>query len=201
LLIVNHALLLSDVAAGGKVLPEYSYLIVDEGHHLESATTGAMSFRVTQFDLERMLKDIGGSSSGILGTLSIAVVHGPAEFGILQQRISAADMAFAGTTGRVFHRLSDSWPANEQDAQLLRGGADRSGYPDHAGLGRRGIAGTPQPSARLCLRHFRDHQLLHHARRGQTPEDAISDRALGSPCWPTTDRSDQQTVAGSGLLG
>jgi len=30
LLIVNHALLLSDVATGSKVLPEYSYLIVDE---------------------------------------------------------------------------------------------------------------------------------------------------------------------------
>jgi len=39
LLIVNHALLLTDVAAGNRVLPEYEYLIVDEGHHLESATT------------------------------------------------------------------------------------------------------------------------------------------------------------------
>jgi DNA polymerase-3 subunit epsilon/ATP-dependent DNA helicase DinG len=97
LLVVNHALLLSDVAAGGKVLPEYSYLIVDEAHHLEAATTGAMSFRMTQFDLERMLKDIGGSSSGILGhTLTIARRSlGPAEFGILQQRISrTTDMAF-----------------------------------------------------------------------------------------------------------
>ena len=35
LLVVNHALLLSDVAAEGKVLPEYAYLIVDEGHHLK----------------------------------------------------------------------------------------------------------------------------------------------------------------------
>ena len=41
LLIVNHALLLSDIATGSKVLPEYSYLIVDEGHHLEGATTNA----------------------------------------------------------------------------------------------------------------------------------------------------------------
>ena len=34
-LVVNHALLLSDVATGSKVLPEYSHLIIDEGHHLE----------------------------------------------------------------------------------------------------------------------------------------------------------------------
>ena len=35
LLVVNHALLLSDIAAGGGVLPEYQHLIVDEAHHLE----------------------------------------------------------------------------------------------------------------------------------------------------------------------
>ncbi len=34
-LVVNHALLLSDVATGSRVLPEYSHLIIDEGHHLE----------------------------------------------------------------------------------------------------------------------------------------------------------------------
>jgi DNA polymerase-3 subunit epsilon/ATP-dependent DNA helicase DinG len=112
LLVVNHALLLSDVAAGGKVLPEYSYLIVDEGHHLEAATTGAMSFRITQFDLERMLKDIGGSSSGILGhALTIARRSlGPAEFGILQQRISrTTDMAFRLEllVREFFDRLAD----------------------------------------------------------------------------------------------
>ena len=39
LLVVNHALLLADLAAGGQVLPEYNSLIVDEAHHLESAAT------------------------------------------------------------------------------------------------------------------------------------------------------------------
>ena len=40
ILVVNHALLLSDVASGSKVLPEYDYVIVDEAHHMESAITG-----------------------------------------------------------------------------------------------------------------------------------------------------------------
>ncbi len=35
LIIVNHALLLADVATGNRVLPEYEYLIVDEAHHIE----------------------------------------------------------------------------------------------------------------------------------------------------------------------
>ncbi len=39
LLVVNHALLLADIGAGGQVLPEYDNLIVDEAHHLEGAAT------------------------------------------------------------------------------------------------------------------------------------------------------------------
>ena len=42
ILVVNHALLLADVITGSRVLPEYHYLIVDEAHHLESATTNAL---------------------------------------------------------------------------------------------------------------------------------------------------------------
>ncbi len=67
LLIVNHALLLADVATGNKVLPDYDYLIVDEAHHLEEATTSALSFRVTQFDVERLLRELGGPNAGLLG--------------------------------------------------------------------------------------------------------------------------------------
>jgi len=37
ILVVNHALLLADVATGYRVLPEYDFLIIDEAHHLEDA--------------------------------------------------------------------------------------------------------------------------------------------------------------------
>jgi ATP-dependent DNA helicase DinG len=69
LLIVNHALLLSDVATGNRVLPEYDYLIVDEGHHLEEASTNALSYQITQADIERLLHELGGVKSGLLGRL------------------------------------------------------------------------------------------------------------------------------------
>jgi DNA polymerase-3 subunit epsilon/ATP-dependent DNA helicase DinG len=69
LIIVNHALLLADVATGSRILPDYDYLIVDEAHHIESATTNSLSFRVTRAQLLRLLRDLGGSSSGILGFL------------------------------------------------------------------------------------------------------------------------------------
>jgi ATP-dependent DNA helicase DinG len=67
LLIVNHALLLSDVAAGNRVLPEYRHLIVDEAHHLEDATTKQLGYSATQPLLERMLADVyseGGEGRG-----------------------------------------------------------------------------------------------------------------------------------------
>ncbi len=97
LLVVNHALLLSDVATEGKVLPDYAYLIIDEGHHLEAATTNALSFRLTQFDLDLMVKETGGSGSGLLGD-ALGETHEalrPSDFGSLQQKVSrATDLAF-----------------------------------------------------------------------------------------------------------
>lgn len=69
ILIVNHALLLADVITGSRILPDYNYLIVDEAHHMEAATTDALTFRLTQIDFDRLMKELGGSSSGILGSL------------------------------------------------------------------------------------------------------------------------------------
>jgi DNA polymerase-3 subunit epsilon/ATP-dependent DNA helicase DinG len=97
LLIVNHALLLTDVATGSKVLPDYEYLIVDEGHHLETATTSALSFRLTQNDMDRLLREVGGSTSGILGYL-LGLTRNllpPSDFAALDQKVSrATDLAW-----------------------------------------------------------------------------------------------------------
>jgi DNA polymerase-3 subunit epsilon/ATP-dependent DNA helicase DinG len=70
LIIVNHALLLADIATGNRVIPEYDRLIVDEAHHLESATTNGLSFRVTENEVLRLLRDLGGQTSGLLGQLA-----------------------------------------------------------------------------------------------------------------------------------
>ena len=92
ILVVNHALLLTDVAVGNRVLPEYEHVIVDEGHHLESATTDSLSFRLTQSDVERLLREAGGSSSGILGHLLATTRNQvrPSDFALLNQKIERA---------------------------------------------------------------------------------------------------------------
>ncbi|RME88876.1 MAG: hypothetical protein D6770_05940 [Anaerolineae bacterium] len=97
IVIVNHALLLSDVASGNRVLPEYQYLIVDEAHHLESATTNALSFHVNQADLTRALRFVGGPKSGLLGRLLAETRPAlrPSDFALLQQKVQrATDLAF-----------------------------------------------------------------------------------------------------------
>ena len=69
ILIVNHALLLADTAAEGRILPDYRYLIVDEAHHLESATTDAMSFRLRAPDVTRLVRELGSAEQGLFGRL------------------------------------------------------------------------------------------------------------------------------------
>jgi DNA polymerase-3 subunit epsilon/ATP-dependent DNA helicase DinG len=97
ILVVNHALLLSDVATGSKVLPEYQYVIIDEGHHLESAVTGALSFRLTQVDLERLLREVGTTGTGVLGRLLTDTRNSlrPSDYARFEQLVHrAADLAF-----------------------------------------------------------------------------------------------------------
>ncbi|NJN83728.1 MAG: hypothetical protein HC802_16615 [Caldilineaceae bacterium] len=51
-MVINHALLMADVAAGGKVLPPFTHLVVDEAHHLEEAATDQLTFRVAWEEVE-----------------------------------------------------------------------------------------------------------------------------------------------------
>lgn len=125
-LVVNHALLLSDIATGSKVLPEYSHLIIDEGHHLESATTNSLSFKLNQFDLERMMKEIGGSTSGVLGHLLTETKDAlrPSDFGLLQQKvIRATDMSF-----RIEQMNRSFFTVLAEFARLQREGQAQSNY-------------------------------------------------------------------------
>ncbi len=63
LLIVNHSLLLSDLAvrmqsenySAAAVLPPYSRIVIDEAHHLEEAATRNFSIRISNFSFARIL--------------------------------------------------------------------------------------------------------------------------------------------------
>ena len=107
LIVVNHALLLADVVTGSRVLPEYQYLVIDEGHHLEEATTSALSFRLTQPEFERIIREIGGSSSGILGRF----------LNVIYKTVSPTELGIHGKGSQTIHRCD--CPAAEQRLSFL----------------------------------------------------------------------------------
>jgi ATP-dependent DNA helicase DinG len=69
ILVVNHALLLADVAYENRILPEYVDLIADEAHHLESAVTSALSFYVDKRFIESLLDEVNKPRAGLLADL------------------------------------------------------------------------------------------------------------------------------------
>jgi DNA polymerase-3 subunit epsilon/ATP-dependent DNA helicase DinG len=112
ILIVNHALLLADVATNNRVLPEYEYLIIDEAHHMEDATTNALSFSISKREVERVFRELGGASSGLLGRVNEAFQRmvKPSERAAAEARLNdVADLAFRAENniGTFFNAIND----------------------------------------------------------------------------------------------
>jgi len=126
ILVVNHALLLADVVTGNRVLPEYNYLIVDEAHHLESATTSALSYRITQSDMLRMLHEVGSVSSGLLGRMLTLLSHTlpPSDFAGLNMAVhKITDLMF-----RLENEFNEFIHSLEFFMEEQRDGQSMSGY-------------------------------------------------------------------------
>ena len=123
ILVVNHALLLADVATGNRVLPEYNYLIIDEAHHLEEATTSALSFKTTQYIIDRAIRELGSPNSGALGKL-ITILEGnvpPSDFAAINYLIQqATDLAFRfQTTTQSFFHIIDQFLLEQRDGNEI----------------------------------------------------------------------------------
>jgi DNA polymerase-3 subunit epsilon/ATP-dependent DNA helicase DinG len=73
--IVNHALLLADIAVENRALPEYGYLVIDEAHHLEAAATDSLTFQIDRDEMQRQISDLGRATQtrrggGLLGEIA-----------------------------------------------------------------------------------------------------------------------------------
>lgn len=97
LIIVNHALLLSDVATENRVLPEYTHLIIDEAHHLEEATTKQLGFTVSAEGIFHLLRSLRstGQRPGLLTEVLLRVRPAvePERRSAVQARVQAAQGA------------------------------------------------------------------------------------------------------------
>ena len=71
LVIVNHALLMSDLTAGRALIPDYDVLIIDEAHHLEQEATRHLGFDLGQASIDDQLQSLGGER-GLLDAVTTA---------------------------------------------------------------------------------------------------------------------------------
>ena len=69
IIVVNHALLMSDMVFEG-LIPEYSTVIIDEAHHLEEAATNQFGFELPQGEFERIWEPAGRLGLGVRQALA-----------------------------------------------------------------------------------------------------------------------------------
>jgi DNA polymerase-3 subunit epsilon/ATP-dependent DNA helicase DinG len=108
LVVVNHALLLADVAAQNRVLPDYSYLIVDEAHHLENATTESLHFSIDWYALRYSLDELlrgHGSFPSLMETLQGVASRLPREVRVLLEEAAVRLEDVGELTMRRFEEL------------------------------------------------------------------------------------------------
>lgn len=74
LVVVNHALLLSDMQVNGTVLPDFDYLIVDEAHNLEQEATRQFGFRVSQTTVEELADRLGNVVHSLTNVLRVSAL-------------------------------------------------------------------------------------------------------------------------------
>ncbi len=77
LIVVNHAMLLSDAAAKGKLIPSYSHLVIDEAHHLEEAATEQLGFKLSRYELLNHFAQLSHRANGksYIGLISELTHH------------------------------------------------------------------------------------------------------------------------------
>ena len=122
LVIVNHALLMSDLMAGRALIPEYDILIVDEAHHLEEVATQHLGFEVAQASLDDHLQSLGADQGLINGA-------------VMAFRGSSAAETRRGTAEEVAARIAGLVPSVRERAAGMF--AVLGGFVDESSGGER----------------------------------------------------------------
>ena len=99
IIVVNHALLMSDMVFEG-LIPEYGTVIIDEAHHLEEAATNQFGFELPQGEFERIWEPAARLSQGVRQAL--------ADQG-LDSGVADTGQSITGSLEGEAPRLRDSW--------------------------------------------------------------------------------------------
>ena len=122
ILVVNHALLLADLVAGGSAIPDFDHLIIDEAHNLEDAATnqfgGSVSLRKTVDALDGIHRRAGREHrEGGVVTLLRAL---PEEsFGTMSKALEEAVARCLDKARPFFESLAALLPPTGEDERVL----------------------------------------------------------------------------------
>lgn len=122
ILVVNHALLLADVASGGNALPQFDHLIVDEAHNLEDQATKQFGGAVSRRTLTEALEGLHRRGSrdhreGGVATLLRAMPEGAVP--MLGKALEESVARTALLAAPLFEALAAMAPHGGDDDRLL----------------------------------------------------------------------------------
>jgi predicted DnaQ family exonuclease/DinG family helicase len=139
LLVVNHALLVADLAAGGGLIPPYSDIIVDEAHHLEDQATQQYGFVLQQDQFHSMLAQLGtergGRDVGLLAQIRHHARNSPRaglatlseRCGLLLRQVKQC-LARADELVEALHEILRHQPRQEKRFRILPEWRSRRGW-------------------------------------------------------------------------
>ena len=125
LVIVNHALLLSDLAMGGGLIPDYDTIIIDEAHHLEEEATRHLGFEVAQSEVEEYLQSLSGQR-GLLQEIE-SFFRGSLLAQSHRETVERLVGELAGDTARAKEHVEVMYKVLNAFLQNHREGDDRDG--------------------------------------------------------------------------
>lgn len=144
LVIVNHALLLSDIAARGHVLPGYDDLVIDEAHNLEDEATQQFGFSASENEVNEFLNRVHtpgrGLDSGLATSLRNAA-RGLAAFTPPAAQAASLAAALAERVERVRSQVSPLFRLLEA---FMRRNAQENGEYDRRLLLTAGLRGQQE---------------------------------------------------------
>ena len=132
LLVINHALLVADVEAGGQVLPEYDNLIIDEAHHLENAATDQFTRQVDLRILASLLDSVAEAVSNLPPRFSHEIARS------LVSKLEAGHRSLQATVPGFFDLLLDfALRHRDERPDARRLSVSANGYPHLLALDNR----------------------------------------------------------------